>query len=681
METGSPAPLGATPDTDGVNFAVYSSVAESVELCLFDDEGNTAGTHDLPACSKGIWHGYLPRCKAGQRYGYRVYGRWRPEDGDRCNPNKLLVDPYCRELSGDFTWHDAVFDYIPGARKPTMSPLDSAPFVPKSVVRAPQARSRTRRPAIAWADTVIYETNLRGFTMRHPAVPEAARGKFAGMRHRDVLAYLRSLGITAVELMPVQAYIDEHHLAKRGLRNFWGYNTIAFFAAMPRFGAADPCGEFADMVNAIHDAGLEVILDIAFNHTGESDQFGPTISLRGLDNSAYYRLESDDPGTYVNDTGTGNTLNADSPQVRSLVLDALRYWSGEMQVDGFRFDLASILGRHADGFSAEHPLLHLVSEDAQLRDVKLIAEPWDPGPGGYQLGHFPDRWGEWNDRFRDSVRKFWRGDPKMNGEFARRLHGSADIFDREGRAPFNSVNFVTSHDGYTLADLVSYEHRHNEANGEDNRDGHAHNYSCNHGIEGETDDAAINEQRRRHRLNLMATLLFSQGTPMLLAGDEFGNSQQGNNNAYAQDNELGWLDWSCLEEDPEFADEVRELVHLRKEWPLLRLPRYLHGETDVGASKMNVHWLNARGKEMDEGNWSGPAGFKVLLAESSVGGKRSRVAVLINNRDEDVDFRLPNGDPTRQWRIAWSIDQLELEKDGRTVIAPPRSISLVVSDH
>ena len=523
-------------------------MADAVELCLFDADGKQTATHDLPASSKGIWHGYLPGCKPGQRYGYRVKGPWRPEDGLRCNHNKLLIDPYCREIAGDFLWHDAVFDYIPGADIPTMSPLDSAPFVPKSVVRSARESSSRKRPRIAWEDTVVYETNLHGFTMRHPAVPEAERGTFAGMRNREVLSYLRALGITSVELLPVQAYVDEHHLAKRGLRNYWGYNTLAFFAPMPRFAMNDPCAEFREMVDAIHDAGLEVILDIAFNHTAESDQFGPTLSFRGLDNEAYYRLEPKDPGTYINDTGTGNTLNTDHPRAQALVLDSLRHWVGEMGVDGFRFDLASILGRHADGFSSEHPLLHTISEDSQLRHVKLIAEPWDPGPGGYQLGQFPDRWAEWNDKFRDTARRFWRGDPGMNGEFARRLHGSADVFGDRG--PFASVNFITAHDGFTLADVVSYEQRHNEANGENNRDGHAHNFSCNHGVEGPTDDDAIRLARRRHRLNLLATLFFSQGTPMLLAGDEFGHTQQGNNNAYAQDNEIGWLDWTILDDDP-----------------------------------------------------------------------------------------------------------------------------------
>jgi len=512
--------------------------------------------------------------------------------------------------------------------------------------------------------------------MRHPEVPEAERGTFAGMQNGEILAYLKSLGISAVELLPVQAYVDEHHLAKRGLRNYWGYNSIAFFTPMPRLAAGHARREFLEMVNAIHDAGMEVILDIVFNHTAESDGTGPTLCYRGLDNQAYYRLEPDDAASYVNDTGTGNTINAEHPRVQALVLDCLRYWSGELGVDGFRFDLATILGRHAHGFSAGHPLLQAISGDPRLANVKLIAEPWDPGPGGYQLGNFPDRWAEWNDKYRDTARRFWRGDAQMNGRFARRLHGSADIFDHRGRAPYASVNFVTSHDGFTLADLVSYEHRHNEANGEDNRDGHAHNYSSNHGVEGDTDDAAVLSARRRHRLNLLASLLLSPGTPMLLAGDEFGNSQGGNNNAYAQDNETGWLDWSGLEDDPDFALEVRELIHLRKEWPLLRLPEYLHGETVIGSSSMHIHWLNADGKEMNESDWSGPSPFKVMLAESSREGVKSRAAVLFNNGDETVDFRLPNHLP---WRVAWSADAVSVGEDGCSFTAPARSISFLVS--
>ena len=680
MEIGSPAPLGATPDDSGVNFAVYSSITEAVELCFFDASGMVSATHQLPACTDDVWHGYLPGCKPGQRYGYRVHGPWQPEAGLRCNASKLLIDPYAREIDGELLWHDAVFDYVPGTDVATISDADSADYVPKSVVCGSLETRPGSRPRIPWSKTVLYETNVRGFTMRHPDVGDRERGTFAGMRNEQVLDYLKALGITSVELMPMQTYLDEHHLAVRGLRNYWGYNTIAFFAPMPRLAGENPRSEFLDMVNGIHDAGLEVILDIAFNHTGESDHSGPTISFRGLDNQAYYRFEPNDPRTYVNDTGTGNTLNMDHPRAQALVLDCLRYWSGDLGVDGFRFDLATVLGRHGNGFSPDHPLLHAISDDSQLADIKLIAEPWDPGPGGYQLGQFPARWAEWNDKYRDTVRRFWRGDDGVSGEFARRLHGSADIFDHRGRAPFSSVNFVSSHDGFTLADAVSYEHRHNEANGEDSRDGHAHNYSCNHGVEGNTDDASVLDVRRRHRMNLLASLLFSQGTPMLLAGDEFGNSQGGNNNAYAQDNETGWLDWSRLDEDPQFALEVRELIHLRNEWPLLSLPEYLHGETEIGSSSLHINWLNADGDHMDEGNWSEPAPFKVMYAESARDGVKSRVAVLFNNSNEEVGFRLPASEPATGWRVAWSIDGVAVGDDGRSFAAPARYISLLVAD-
>jgi glycogen operon protein len=571
-----------------------------------------------------------------------------------------------------------VYDYLPGSDGQTINDADSAPFVPKSVVCGPLSANPSAGPGVPWSQTIIYETNVRGYTMRHAAIPGQERGTFAGMRNTEVLAYLKALGISSVELMPIQAWIDECHLADRGLRNFWGYNTVAFFAPMPRLAAGDARMELLDMVNAIHDAGLEVILDIVFNHTGEADHRGPSIAFRGLDNKAYYRLEPHDQGVYINDTGTGNTLNADHPRAQALVLDSLRYWSGEFGVDGFRFDLAPILGRHSDGFSPAHPLLHAISDDPQLARVKLIAEPWDPGPGGYQLGQFPSGWAEWNDKYRDTVRRFWRGDPDMNGEFARRIHGSADIFDHRGRTPNASINFVSSHDGFTLADAVSYEHRHNEANGEDNGDGHEHNYSCNHGVEGATDDADVLAARGRHRLILLASLLFSQGTPMLLAGDEFGQSQQGNNNAYAQDNEIGWIDWSGLDDDPDFATEVRELIHLRRELPLLRLASYVHGETDIGASSVNSSWLRSDGSEMDSSHWSGPTSFKVLFAESLMDADRSRVAILINNGDEDVEFRLPGGNVVQEWRVAWSADDIAVSDDGQFFTAAPHSISLLV---
>jgi glycogen operon protein len=672
MQAGDPALPGATPDSDGVNFAVYSSVAEAVELCLFDAAGHQVARIGMPDCDDGTWHGYVPGCRPGQPYGYRVHGPWKPEAGQRCNPAKLLLDPYCLEIAGDFHWHDAVYDHDRSAGTETINTTDNAPFVPKSVVCATETMRRPRR-RIPWAETVIYETNVRGYTMRHPAVAERERGTFAGLHNREVLDYIRALGVTSVELMPVQAWIDERHLTDRGLRNYWGYNPVAFFAPMPRLAAGDPRDEFLDMVNAIHDAGLEVILDVVFNHTGEGDSSGPTLAFRGLDNAAWYRLEADDPQTYVNDTGTGNTLNVDHPRVQQLVVDCLRYWAGSFGVDGFRFDLATIIGRHADGFSPEHPLLQAISNDAQLSGVKLIAEPWDPGPGGYQLGRFPAGWAEWNDRYRDTLRRYWRSDAGTTAEFAQRLHGSADLFDHPGREPYASVNYGASHDGFTLGDAVSYEHRHNEANGENNRDGHAHNFSCNHGIEGSTDDTHINAARRRHRLNLLASVLLSQGTPMLLAGDEFGNSQGGNNNAYAQDNETGWLDWSGLQDDPRFTEQVRDLVRLRRDTPLLRLAGFLHDTS--GDAPLSITWLTADGERKDDGEWSQDVPFQLLLSER-IEDAVSSIVIAVNRGEETCTFRLPVAG--LRWQLAWTSDQAGSARIADTFAAGPQTLSLLV---
>jgi glycogen operon protein len=495
------------------------------------------------------------------------------------------------------------------------------------------------------------------------------------MRNGEVLDYLRALGITSIELMPVQAWIDERHLADRALRNYWGYNTIAFFAPMPRLAAGDAGSEFRDMVNAIHDAGLEVILDIVFNHTGESDQHGPSLCFRGLDNAAYYRLEPGDPQTYVNDTGTGNTLNVDHPRAQQLVLDCLAYWAQSFGVDGYRFDLASVLGRHADRFSTDHPLLRAIGNDPKLAGLKLIAEPWDPGPGGYQLGQFPAGWAEWNDRYRDTARRFWRGDAGTSGEFARRLHGSADLFDHDGRGPWSSVNFVASHDGFTLADTVSFEHRHNESNGEDNRDGHAHNYSSNHGIEGPTHDDTIRAARRRHRLNLLGSLLLSQGTPMLLAGDEFGNSQQGNNNAYAQDNETGWLDWSGLTDDPDFASEVRRLVALRRTLPLLGLDGFVHDSPESDA-RIDIGWYRPDGRKKEEGDWADEVPFQLRMS-GRFEGRSVAVAIMINRLDAPCRFELPQEE--NAWQLAWSSDGRVQSVSLEAFDAAPETVALLVS--
>ena len=635
IETGSPTPLGATADDNGTNFAVFSSVADAVELCLFDTAGKQVQSIELAGHSDDIWHGYVPGVGPGQRYGYRVRGPYSTYDGLRCNPAKLLIDPYARQLAGDFTWNHAVFD---GNNK------DSAPFVPKSVVRGPDERQSFHRPRVPWSEMVFYEANVRGYTMRHPAVEEAARGRFAGLRNKAVLEYLKALGITSLELMPVHAFIDEHHLVDKGLRNFWGYNSISFFAPHNRYAQSDGVQEFRDMVRAVHDAGIEVTIDVVYNHTGESNEHGPTLSFRGLDNLAYYSVEPDDSSNYINDTGCGNTVNMDHPRVQQLVLDSLHYWHRDMGVDGFRFDLAPVLGRHNHGYSKKHPMLQAINDDDQLRDVILIAEPWDPGPGGYQLGRFPTRFSELNDRYRDSVRRFWRGDATEGDELAARLKGSPDIFESSGRPSLASVNFIASHDGFTLADVVSYENKHNEANGEQNRDGHAHNYSCNHGVEGPTDDASIVALRERHRLNMLATLLFSQGTPWLLAGDEFGHTQHGNNNAYAQDNETSWLDWEGNAFDVEFLEKARELIELRRRLKALRRRDYDGLEV---VSDTQLVWAVVNGSSDQE--------------------ESDALAIVINGSDEQQSMPLPK---ERSWDLVFASAENCHVDDAEIRIAP-----------
>lgn len=677
IQTGRPAPLGATTDEKGTNFAVFSSVADSVELCLFDNDGTPQQSHFLPECSDDIWHGYVEGCKPGQCYGYRVHGPYDAEKGLRCNPHKLLIDPYARALGGTFSRNVAVLDYESHGADGNlqMNTTNSAPYVPKSIVCNTNAAALAPSPKVLWQDTIFYEANVRGYTMRHPAVGAADRGTFNGMRHKDVLAYLKALGITSLELMPVHAFIDEQHLEDKGLRNYWGYNTISFFAPTSRYAKSDAIAEFRDMVRAIHDAGLEVILDVVYNHTGESDRAGPSICFRGIDNLAYYSTEPDDPGTYINDTGCGNTLNVDHAQTRRLVLDSLRYWHREMGVDGFRFDLAPVLGRHDHGFSAKHPMLEAISTDEELRTAKLIAEPWDPGPGGYQLGNFPSGWAEWNDRYRDSARRFWRGDAGTAGELAKRLHGSADVFEDSGRQSYASVNFVSCHDGFTLADVVSYEHKHNDANGEDNRDGHGHNYSCNHGVEGPTKDPSILGNRRRHRLNLLATLLASQGTPLLLGGDEFGHSQQGNNNAYAQDNEIGWLDWSNIDKDPEFTAQVRELIWLRHNTPLLRLRQFVHGTLATEGGEIEIRWLRPDGQDMPDQDWEQTRSFAVAVKEGKCDGETAAVTLLFNGSHTATDFELP---VQHDWQLAFASDA-DACLQGRVAELPQQTIAILLA--
>jgi glycogen operon protein len=649
---------GATPDGDGVNFALFSEHGEAVELCLFDAVGNETQRWTLPDRREGIWAGYLPGCVPGQRYGYRVHGAYDPPAGHRFNSHKLLVDPYAKALAGAFQWCPEVLGFEHGRPDDpaASSTSDSAAFVPKAVVVGEQPRPR-RGVRVPWTETVIYEAHVRGFTMRHPGVPAADRGRFRGMTHRAVLAYLKSLGITTIELLPIQAYLHEKFLIDLGLRNYWGYNTIAFLAPEPHYlrGGIEECRE---MVDAIHDAGLEVVLDVVFNHTAEGGELGPTVAFRGIDNNVYYRLMPDNRAHYVNDTGCGNTINVDHAQVRRLILDSLRYWVTAMGVDGFRFDLAPVLGRTAHGFDRRHTLFVDIEADPVLSKIKLIAEPWDLGPGGYQLGHFPRTWAEWNDRYRDTVRQFWRGDTHKLGELANVLAGSAERFESSGRGPWASVNFVTSHDGFTLNDLVAYEHRHNEHNGEQNRDGHQHNYSCNHGVEGPTTDPQIVALRRRQRLNMLATLLLSQGTPMLLAGDEFGNSQHGNNNAFAQDNKIGWLDWTGLEADPDFQEQVRALIRLRRAIVLLRPRRHLHGRMQNAAGFPDIDWLGRDGERLSSDAWHQESALAVLLC-STPKRRVSRetvqaVITLINAAETPVIMKLPQVLPQGSWHLMFS---------------------------
>lgn len=655
---GAPENPGAQLDAEGANFALFSTQAEAVELCLFDAQQREISRHPLFDSPGQVWHGYLPACQAGQIYGFRVHGPWNPAQGLRCNPAKLLLDPYARQLKGTFQWHEAVFDYQRSALNTgesagqaqsadpdwQINTQDSAPYVQKAVVTPASGTEAARTTVVPWAETIIYECNLRGYTMRFPGLDETRRGRFSGMAAPQVLAWIKALGVTSIELQPVQAFIDEHFLAQRGLRNFWGYNSLAFFAPEPRYAGEHPLAEFSDMVNRIHDAGLEVILDVAFNHTAESDSFGPTLSFRGIDNLSWYRTEPHDRSLYVNDTGCGNTLNADHPRAQDLVVDALHYWANDMGVDGFRFDLATILGRHETGFQPEHPLLQRISWDPRLKGLKLIAEPWDPGPGGYHLGRFPAGWAEWNDKFRDSSREFWRGRGQVD-ELARRIHGSADLFETVDRAPWASVNFVTSHDGFSLHDLVSYQQRHNHANGEGNRDGHAHNLSCNYGIEGPSDDPAVLAARRQHRLNLLCSLLLSQGTPMLLAGDEFGNSQGGNNNAYAQDNETGWLDWSLRENDPDFTDSVRALLALRRNWPIFRQQDFVHNTAKQATDLPTMSWFHPDGADLEDQDWAHATALMAVLADGHMS-----VALLFNSADTCFDFQPPGTD----WAIAFA---------------------------
>ena len=695
---GSPIRLGATWDGSGTNFALFSAHAKKVELCLFAGDGETEIERiALPEFTHEIWHGYFPDVRPGQLYGYRVYGPYDPGAGHRFNHHKLLIDPYAKALVGEIKWHDALFAYQLGHPDAdlTFDDRDSAPYLPKCQVIDP-AFTWGRRPGQRpWHETIIYEMHVRGFTMMHPDVPTAVRGTFAGLCTAPVAEYLRDLGVTAVELLPVHAFVHDRQLIERGLRNYWGYNTIAFFAPHREYLGKGHPNDFKAFVQQMHDAGIEVILDVVYNHTAEGNHLGPTLSFRGIDNKSYYYLLEGDPRHYNDFTGTGNALELAHRHVLRMVTDSLRYWVEEMGVDGFRFDLASTLARVNGDYSESSGFLDAVSQDPVLSSVKLIAEPWDTGPGGYQLGNFPPGWSEWNDRYRNTVRRFWKGDDGQLAELASRISGSADIFDRGGRRSWASINFVTAHDGFTLRDLVSYNTKHNEANKEDNRDGRDDNNSWNCGVEGATDDPAVEGLRWKQMRNFLATLLLSQGVPMLVAGDEFGRSQGGNNNAYCQDNETSWLDWEAMgDHGKALLAFTRRMTGIFRDHIVFHRSRFFHWGVIPGTKVKDVVWLRPDGGEMTEDDWKNQGGHVLGLRLSGEAGLThltergeqeadDTFLIIMNAGANPMDFRLPS-DAGGTWDVlvdTGAADGMDggLSRDaGASIPAAARSLQLLV---
>jgi glycogen operon protein len=665
VREGSPFPRGATWDGKGTNFAVFSEHATKVELCLFGARGKKEIQRiALPEFTNQVWHGYLPDVIPGTIYGFRVHGPYEPDAGHRFNPNKLLLDPYACAHYGQLNWNPAVFGYqMETGDDTTFDERDSAPFMPKCMV-VDQGfdwhEGKSGRHPIPWDDTIIYETHVRGFTKLHPAVPEKQRGTYAGLCTKEVLDYIKSLGVTSIELLPIHTFINDSHLLEKGLTNYWGYNTIGFFAPDPRYAAVPAASlrEFKEMVARIHDAGLEVILDVVYNHTAEGNQLGPTLSFKGLDNASYYRLLPDQKRYYINDTGTGNTLNVSHPRVLQMVTDSLRYWVEQTNVDGFRFDLGTILAREPNGFDNRSGFLKACSQDPVLGTIKLIAEPWDCGPGGYQVGAFPPGWAEWNDRFRDTVRDFWKG-CAASSALTEQMCAYGNIFNHLGRRPWACVNFITAHDGFTLNDVVTYNEKHNEANGEENRDGSSDNRSWNCGAEGPTDNPDVNALRERQMRNMLGTLLLSQGTPMMLAGDEFGRTQQGNNNAYCQDNEISWVNWNIEEKGKALIQFVKKLTALRHRYPILRRNLFLTGEYDEELGVKDVTWINANGSEMEDKQWgdSGMRCFGMLLdgRAQTTGirhrGKEATLLLVVNGSEDLVQFALPEYPGGTMWHL------------------------------
>jgi glycogen operon protein len=662
---GDPYPRGATWDGEGVNFSLFSANAEKVELCIFD----ATGRHEIQRINirertDGNWHAYLPEARPGLLYGYRVHGRYLPEHGHRFNPHKLLIEPYAKHLQGPLVWSDAHFGYRAGNPKEDLSfdRRDSAAGTPKCRVVDPAFTwGNDRPPRIPWHDMVIYEAHVRGLTMRHPQVPPALRGTYAGLATAPIIDHLMRLGVTAIELMPVHWFVDDRHLLEKGLRNYWGYNTLGFFAPEMWYSSTGRISEFKTMVKVLHSAGIEVLLDVVYNHTAEGNQMGPTLSFRGIDNATYYRLVADNPRYYMDFTGTGNTLNLQNPNVLQMLMDSLRYWVTEMHVDGFRFDLASALARELHEVDRLGSFFDTIGQDPVLSQVKLIAEPWDTGEGGYQVGNFPPGWNEWNDKFRNTVRGYWKGDGGLMADFARRFTGSADLYEASGRKPHASINFVTAHDGFTLQDLVSYNDKHNEANGEDNRDGNNDNRSWNCGVEGPTDDPAVQALRQRQKRNLLATLLLSQGVPMVLGGDELNRTQRGNNNAYCQDNDISWIDWSPDARRQEFLEFARHIIHLRRQHPVFSRRRYVRADTVTPEGLKEILWLTPDGREMNAGDWQ--QDFARCLGVYLAGGaierrgrrgepiKDSNFLMLFNAHHETIPFRIADMLAAKSWAI------------------------------
>jgi isoamylase len=680
ISAGAPHPLGATWDGRGTNFALFSANAEKVELCLFDSHGRREIERiALPERTEDVWHGYLSDVAPGQLYGYRAHGPYQPERGLRFNAHKLLMDPYAKQLAGRLVWSDAHFGYRAGSARGDLSfdRRDNARGMPKSmVVDEAFTWGEERRPSIPWRDTVIYEAHIKGLTQLREDVPPAWRGSYRGLAAPAVLDHLKRLGVTAVELLPIHAFIDDRHLIERGLSNYWGYNTLAFFAPEARYAVDGPLDAFRSTVSRLHDAGIEVILDVVYNHTAEGNHLGPTLSFRGIDNPSYYWLLPDQPRYYADFTGCGNALNLTHPRVLQMVMDSLRYWVEVCHVDGFRFDLATTLGRGPNGFDGGVAFFAAIRQDPVLAGAKLIAEPWDLGPDGYRVGGFPSGWSEWNDRFRRMLRRYWSGEGNLIGELGRRMTGSADLFDHDSRGPRSSVNYVTVHDGFTLADLVSYERKHNDANGEQNRDGSDENDSTNHGAEGPTDNPNILQLRRQTRRNLIASLMLAQGVPLLLAGDEVSNSQAGNNNAYCQDNAIGWVDWSALGSNEDMTSFVSELAELRRRFPQLRARHWVQGRRPDGS--FGVLWLTPQATEMTEQDWNFPEGRFLSYILGPLEEADAPLYVVLNAASETIEFMLPMLPQYSRWTACLDTapkPQLGAQLPaGAKAQAPPRSI-------